>query len=120
MSRKVNSEIAVIGIDLGKNSFRLVGPHDAAPTRNVMNSRRLMTFASAHLSSLVDRLSRKRIGILNWDFREKQPTERRNRGVGHEHVVAIDVFPRHSLRWGRNPDAARRLHLGEARKIALE
>ena len=29
MSRKVNSEIAVIGIDLGKNSFRLVGPGSA-------------------------------------------------------------------------------------------
>ena len=26
MSPKLNSEIAVIGIDLGKNSFRLVGP----------------------------------------------------------------------------------------------
>ena len=29
MSPKVNSEIAVIGIDLDKNSFRLVGPGSA-------------------------------------------------------------------------------------------
>ena len=29
MSPKVNSEIAVIGIDLGKNSFRLVGAGSA-------------------------------------------------------------------------------------------
>jgi hypothetical protein len=29
MSPKVNSEIAVIGIDLGRNSFRLVGPRSA-------------------------------------------------------------------------------------------
>ena len=29
MSRKLNSEIAVIGIDIGKNSFRLVGPASA-------------------------------------------------------------------------------------------
>ena len=29
MSPKLNSEIAVIGIDLGKNSFRLVGPGSA-------------------------------------------------------------------------------------------
>jgi len=29
MSLKVNSEIALIGIDLGKNSFRLVGPGSA-------------------------------------------------------------------------------------------
>jgi hypothetical protein len=29
MSPKLNSKIAVIGIDIGKNSFRLVGPGSA-------------------------------------------------------------------------------------------
>ena len=37
---------------------------------------------------LVDRSSRKRIGIRNWDFREKQPAERPDRSVGDEHVIS--------------------------------
>ena len=54
---------------------------------------------------LVDRSSRKRISILNWDFRENQPAQPPEQrasghrgdvdhpsgGIGGQHLVAIDV-----------------------------
>jgi hypothetical protein len=55
---------------------------------------------------LVDRSSRKRIGIRNWDFREKQPAERLDRSVGDEHVMTLMAQParserhlRYQMRW---------------------
>ena len=44
------------------------------------------------MSGLVDRSSCKCIGVVNWDFHENQPAERRDRSISRKHLAAPDVF----------------------------
>src|SRR6516164_2184900 len=91
---------------------RAASGHAAAPPKSVMNSRRLMTSSPFVRVAFVDRSSRKRIGILNWDFCKNQPAERHHLRVSGEHVATVDVL---GLAASARAIRARGPHLGELR-----